>query len=81
MYPLLDARPIMIAIAGPNGAGKTTFFSAFLRQAGLRFVNAAEIAYELGLNPYEAAKVAEFQRGERRMLGKPIPPWLMSAIP
>jgi hypothetical protein len=26
-------------------------------------------------------KVAEFQQGKRRMLGKPIPAWLKSAIP
>jgi predicted ABC-type ATPase len=64
MHPLLDARPIIIAIAGPNGAGKTTFFSAFLREAGLRFVNADEIARELGLNPYEAAKIANSLRRE-----------------
>jgi predicted ABC-type ATPase len=64
MHPLLDARPIIIAIAGPNGAGKTTFFSVFLSQAGLRFVNADEIARELGLNPYEAAKIANSLRRE-----------------
>ena len=64
MHPLLDARPIIIAIAGPNGAGKTTFFNAFLREAGLRFVNADEIACELGLNPYEAAKIANSLRCE-----------------
>ena len=64
MHPLLDARPIIIAIAGPNGAGKTTFFNAFLRQAGLRFVNADEIARGLGLNSYEAAKIANSLRRE-----------------
>jgi predicted ABC-type ATPase len=64
MHPLLDARPIIIAIAGPNGAGKTTFFNAFLREAGLRFVNADEIACELGLNPYEAARIASSLRRE-----------------
>jgi predicted ABC-type ATPase len=64
MHPLLDARPIIIAIAGPNGAGKTTFFNVFLRQAGLRFLNADEIARELGLNPYEAARIANSLRHE-----------------
>ena len=64
MHPLLDARPIIIAVAGPNGAGKTTFFNAFLREAGLRFVNADEIARELGLDPYEAAKIANSLRRE-----------------
>jgi predicted ABC-type ATPase len=64
MPPLLDARPIIVAVAGPNGAGKTTFFNAFLREAGLRFVNADEIARELGLDPYEAAKIANSLRRE-----------------
>jgi len=64
MHPLLDARPIIVAIAGPNGAGKTTFYNAFLRQGGLRFLNADEIARELELEPYEAAKVANALRLE-----------------
>lgn len=58
MIPSLDARPIVIAIAGPNGAGKSTFFEAHLGQAGLRFVNADDLARELGLGPYEAASAA-----------------------
>ena len=49
MHPVLDARPIIVVIAGPNGAGKTTFYNTFLRDAGLRFLNADEIALELGL--------------------------------
>ena len=53
-----DARPIVVALAGPNGAGKTTFFGAHLARAGLRFVNADELARELELDAPEAAKVA-----------------------
>jgi predicted ABC-type ATPase len=53
-----DARPIVVAIAGPNGAGKTTYYGAHLERAGLRFVNADEVARELGFDAYEAAKVA-----------------------
>lgn len=53
-----DARPIVVALAGPNGAGKTTFYGAHLARAGLRFVNADELARELGIDSYEAAKVA-----------------------
>jgi hypothetical protein len=30
-------------------------------------------------SPYR--KVAEFQQGQRKMIGKPIPAWLKSAIP
>jgi predicted ABC-type ATPase len=54
-----DARPIVVALAGPNGAGKTTFYGAHLASAGLRFVNADDLARELELEPYAAAEVAE----------------------
>ncbi|MFL5456837.1 MAG: zeta toxin family protein [Myxococcales bacterium] len=54
-----DARPIIVAVAGPNGAGKTTFYGAHLARAGLRFVNADELARELELDAYQAAKVAQ----------------------
>jgi predicted ABC-type ATPase len=53
-----DARPIVVAVAGPNGAGKTTFYEAHLAPAGLRFVNADDLARELELDPYAAAEVA-----------------------
>jgi predicted ABC-type ATPase len=64
MHPILDARPIMVALAGPNGAGKTTFYNAHLRASGLRFVNADEIAAQTGLGPYEAAAFAKALRLE-----------------
>jgi predicted ABC-type ATPase len=54
----LDARPIVVAVAGPNGAGKTTFYEAHLAPAGLRFVNADNLARELELDPYAAAELA-----------------------
>lgn len=54
----LDARPIVVAVAGPNGAGKTTFYEAHLAPAGLRFVNADDLARELGMGGYEAAALA-----------------------
>jgi predicted ABC-type ATPase len=53
-----DARPVVVAIAGPNGAGKTTFYEAHLQTAGLRFVNADDLARELEVDAYEAAEVA-----------------------
>ena len=53
-----EQRPIVVAVAGPNGAGKTTFHAAHLAPVGLRFVNADELARELGLAPYDAAEVA-----------------------
>jgi predicted ABC-type ATPase len=55
---LLDARPLIVAIAGPNGAGKSTFYCAHLQPAGLRFVNVDELAQELNLGAYEAAELA-----------------------
>lgn len=62
MHPILDARPIMVALAGPNGAGKTTFYHAHLTGSGLRFINADEIAHELAIDAYEAAAVANALR-------------------
>jgi predicted ABC-type ATPase len=53
-----DARPNIAAIAGPNGAGKSTFYEAHLQPAGLRFVNADDLARELGVDAYQAAEVA-----------------------
>lgn len=58
----LAARPIVVAIGGPNGAGKSTFFEAHLTTAGLRFVNADDIARALGIDAYEAAAVADALR-------------------
>ena len=53
-----DARPIVVAVAGPNGAGKTTFFGSRLQAAGLRFVNADDLAREVGVDAYQAAELA-----------------------
>lgn len=52
---LLDARPVVVALAGSNGAGKSTFFHAHLAAVGLRFINPDELAAEMGLVAYEAA--------------------------
>jgi predicted ABC-type ATPase len=54
----LDKRPVTVAIAGPNGAGKTTFFHSHLSEAGLRFVNADDIARELGISATRRPKLA-----------------------
>lgn len=64
MHAALDARPIIVAVAGPNGAGKTTFSDVFLRDAGLRFVNADDIGRALGIDPYVAATAANALRAE-----------------
>jgi hypothetical protein len=60
----LDKRPVIVAIAGPNGAGKTTFFHSHLGEAGLRFINADDIARELKITSYEAAELADALRRE-----------------
>lgn len=60
----LDQRPLVVAIAGSNGAGKSTFYAAFLKETGLRFINADVLAKELGLDPYVAASAAEVLRRE-----------------
>jgi predicted ABC-type ATPase len=64
MPSLLDRRPLLVAIAGPNGAGKTTFYHAHLKAAGLRLVNADNIARTLHTDAYEAARVAASVRDE-----------------
>ena len=50
--------PVVVALAGSNGAGKSTFFHAHLADTGLRFVNADDLAVEMGLGAYEAAELA-----------------------
>ena len=62
MKPLLDRRPVIVALAGSNGAGKTFFFHAHLQPAGLRFINADVLARELNLDPYAAARLADTLR-------------------
>ncbi len=57
-----DSRPIVVALAGPNGAGKTTFYGAHVASAGLRFVNADDLARELEIDAYDAAELAEHLR-------------------
>jgi len=53
-----DARPVIVGIAGPNGAGKSTFYAAHVAPAALRFVNADDLARELGVDVEEAARLA-----------------------
>jgi predicted ABC-type ATPase len=61
---VLDQLPVLVTLAGPNGAGKTTFFHAHVKTAGLRFLNADDIARGLELDAYEAAKVITLLRQE-----------------
>jgi predicted ABC-type ATPase len=61
---VLDRRPVLVALVGPNGAGKTTFFHSHVKPAGLRFLNADEVARELEIEAYEAAKVITQLRQE-----------------
>jgi predicted ABC-type ATPase len=60
----LDRRPVIVTVAGSNGAGKTTFFHSYLREAGVRFINADDIARELDISAYEAAEIADTLRHE-----------------
>jgi predicted ABC-type ATPase len=61
-YPL--DRQSSWRLGGPNGAGKTTFFHSNLRGVGLRFINADDIARELGISAYDAAEIADALRHE-----------------
>jgi predicted ABC-type ATPase len=64
MHPILDARPLIVALAGPNGAGKSTFFEAHVQPSGLRFINPDDIATRLGIGANEAAELADALRIE-----------------
>lgn len=68
--PLLDARPIVVAFAGSDGAGKSTFFHAHLAGVGLRFINADDLAAEMGVGAYEAASLATTLRSSLIEQGK-----------
>ena len=54
-----------MAIAGSNGSGKTTFFDAHLSETGLRFVNADELALELGFHGLDQALLPAEQERAR----------------
>ena len=64
LHAALDTRPIIVALAGPNGAGKTTFYEVFLRETGLRFLNADNLSRQLSIDAYDAAKVVGELRKE-----------------
>ena len=59
MKDVLGRHPLVIALAGPNGAGKSTFYDSQLADMGLRFVNADILALSGGIDPYEAADIAD----------------------
>ena len=44
----LDRRPVVIAIAGSNGAGKTSFYRQHVAELGFSYINADDLARELG---------------------------------
>lgn len=54
----LKSRPLIVCIAGSNGAGKTSFFHMHVAPAVLPLVNADQLAKELDIDPYEAARTA-----------------------
>lgn len=61
-HSILTRRPLIIALAGPNGAGKSSFYDSQLADMGFRFVNADVLALATGIDPYEAAVVADQMR-------------------
>jgi predicted ABC-type ATPase len=60
--PFLQNRPLLIAIAGPNGAGKSTFYSTYLSDFELPFLNADVLAREFESDPYAAAATVDSMR-------------------
>lgn len=59
MNELFERRPIMVALAGPNGAGKSSFYSTFLKQSRLPFINADQISLQTGVDAYKTAELAD----------------------
>jgi predicted ABC-type ATPase len=59
MTELLHQRPIIVALAGPNGAGKSSFYSTYLKNSDLPFINADQISLQTGVDAYKAAELAE----------------------
>jgi predicted ABC-type ATPase len=47
-------HPIIVVLAGSNGSGKTTFYSQFIAETGIPFVNADNIARSLQPSAPEA---------------------------
>jgi predicted ABC-type ATPase len=56
----------LVVVAGPNGSGKSTITAIHqeLHDLPAAYVNADEIAKELGLPAYDAAQAAEIKRSE-----------------
>jgi predicted ABC-type ATPase len=54
--------PRLIMLAGPNGAGKSTYYKAYLRDSGLAFINADELAKAMHVSPEDAASFADKAR-------------------
>jgi predicted ABC-type ATPase len=69
-FAWLSNRPLVVAIAGPNGAGKTTFYHTHVAPSRLQLVNADNLAAELNLDAYAAAKVADKLRRDLVAEGK-----------
>ena len=65
---LSDEKQIWI-LAGANGAGKTTFYNHYLRDYGIKFINADLIAREIDPDDpentsYSAASIAAVIRND-----------------
>ena len=58
------SAPSLVVLAGPNGAGKSTFYRTYLRESGIKFLNADDIAAKVGLSVGDAARAADALRAE-----------------
>lgn len=58
------SAPRLVVLAGPNGAGKSTYYRAYLKESGLMYLNADDIAAKLGLSVGESARTADAVRAE-----------------
>lgn len=58
------SAPRLVVLAGPNGAGKSTYYRVYLKESGLMYLNADDIAAKLGLSVGESARTADAVRVE-----------------
>jgi len=64
------SAPSLVVLAGPNGAGKSTFYRTYLRESGIKFLNADDIAAKVGLSVGDAARAADALRAELLQTGE-----------
>lgn len=60
----MSNQPFLIMLAGPNGAGKSTFYSLYLSNRAVPFLNADLLAKKYSIDSYKAAEKIAVLRDE-----------------